>query len=175
PPSGRITRFLNVNEEVAGLARVGPIRRQADSIMTMMRAKRTAVHLVTVLEEMPVQETVDAISELRGAGLSPGQVVVNQVRDSPLESAPKGALAGGLLSVDDVQASLKKTPIPPGAAEALLREVAAHLERQHLQDSQRALVDEIDRPVTNLPYFPDGIDLGALYELAAMLCEQGPA
>src|SRR5699024_8766202 len=52
PPSGRITRFLNVNEEVAGLARVGPIRRQADSIMTMMRAKRTAVHLVTGLDEL---------------------------------------------------------------------------------------------------------------------------
>src|SRR6185312_5471433 len=32
PPTGRITRFLNVNSEVAGLAKVGPIRRQADSI-----------------------------------------------------------------------------------------------------------------------------------------------
>ena len=33
PPTGRITRFLGVNEEVAGLAQVGPIRGQADSIM----------------------------------------------------------------------------------------------------------------------------------------------
>ena len=29
PPTGRITRFLNVNAEVAGLARVGPIKRRA--------------------------------------------------------------------------------------------------------------------------------------------------
>ena len=28
PPTGRITRFLNVNAEVAGLARVGPVRRR---------------------------------------------------------------------------------------------------------------------------------------------------
>ena len=30
PPTGRIARFLNVNAEVAGLAKVGPIRSQAD-------------------------------------------------------------------------------------------------------------------------------------------------
>ena len=34
PPTGRIGRFLNVNEEVADLAKVGPIRNQADSIMS---------------------------------------------------------------------------------------------------------------------------------------------
>ena len=36
PPTGRITRFLNVNTEVAGLAKVGPIRGQADSIMALL-------------------------------------------------------------------------------------------------------------------------------------------
>ena len=64
PPTGRITRFLNVNEEVAELTRVGPINRQADSIMSLFRSPATAVHLVTVLEEMPVQETADGIAEL---------------------------------------------------------------------------------------------------------------
>ena len=54
PPTGRITRFLGVNEEVAGLAKVGPVKRQADSIMSMMRSRSTHVHLVTLLEEMPV-------------------------------------------------------------------------------------------------------------------------
>ena len=57
PPTGRIGRFLNVNAEVAGLAKVGPIRRQADAIMGLLRSPRTAVHIVTLLEEMPVQET----------------------------------------------------------------------------------------------------------------------
>ena len=36
--------------------------------MTLFRSQRTAVHLVTVLEEMPVQETADGIAELREAG-----------------------------------------------------------------------------------------------------------
>jgi anion-transporting ArsA/GET3 family ATPase len=80
PPTGRITRFLNVNAEVAGLAKVGPIRRQADSIMQMMRSDDTHVHLVTVLEEMPVQETIDGIDELQSERLPVGSVILNLVR-----------------------------------------------------------------------------------------------
>ncbi len=38
PPTGRIAQFLNVHEAVSGLAKVGPIRNQADSIMRMLRA-----------------------------------------------------------------------------------------------------------------------------------------
>ena len=61
PPTGRIARFLNVNSEVAGLARTGPIRSQADAVMEVIASPLTAVHLVTLLEEMPVQETADAV------------------------------------------------------------------------------------------------------------------
>src|SRR5918996_2469903 len=87
PPTGRIARFLNVNSEVAGLAKVGRIRRQADAIMTLLRSQRTAVHLVTLLEEMPVQETQDAIEELRAADLPVGSVIVNRRHRSPLDAA----------------------------------------------------------------------------------------
>ena len=80
PPTGRITRFLNVNSEVAGLARIGPIHTQAQAVMRVLRSPETAVHLVTLLEEMPVQETVDGIAELREAKLPVGGVMVNMVR-----------------------------------------------------------------------------------------------
>ncbi|MBA3619258.1 MAG: ATPase, partial [Acidothermales bacterium] len=91
PPTGRIARFLNVNAEVAGLARVGPIRGQADSIMAVLRSPRTAVHLVTVLEEMPVQETIDGVAALDAIELPVGGVVVNMVRPPLL---PRAALSG---------------------------------------------------------------------------------
>src|SRR5690606_85340 len=61
PPTGRITRFLNVNDEVAGLAKIGPIHNQAQAVMRVLKSPETAVHLVTLLEEMPVQETADGI------------------------------------------------------------------------------------------------------------------
>ena len=57
PPTGRIGRFLNVTTEVSDLARVGPIR-YADTVQKVMRSPETVVHFVTVLEEMPVQETL---------------------------------------------------------------------------------------------------------------------
>src|ERR687889_735769 len=84
PPTGRIARFLNISHEVSGLAKVGPIKNQADSVMATLRSPQTAVHLVTLLEEMPVQETIDGVAELRSVGLPVGGVVVNAVREPQL-------------------------------------------------------------------------------------------
>src|SRR3954451_22949590 len=107
PPTGRVTRFLNVNEEVAGLAKVGPIRNQADSIMSLLRGQQTVVHLVTVLEEMPVQETQDAAAELRRVGLPLGCVLVNMVREPVLAAADLELAAAGQLERAEVVAGLE--------------------------------------------------------------------
>jgi anion-transporting ArsA/GET3 family ATPase len=167
PPTGRITRFLGVNEEVADLAKVGPIRRQADSIMQMMRARSTQVHLVTLLEEMPVQETLDGIAELTKASLPVGAVVANLVRPSLLSTATQQALEKGTLKADAVSRTLDVIGLDGSAATALLEEGRGHLERQHLQDSQREALGE--RTVIELPALSDAIDQGALFELARVL------
>ncbi len=169
PPTGRITRFLNVNAEVAGLAKVGPIRRQADSIMQMMRSADTHVHLVTVLEEMPVQETIDGIAELQSERLPVGQVILNLVRPPLLSAATREALETGTLTASKVAQSLATTSLEPAAAPALIAEGEAHLERQRLQDGQREILEECGRPLVELPALTDGIDLGALFDLADKL------
>jgi len=175
PPTGRITRFLNVNSEVAGLAKVGPIRQQADSIMTLMRSRRTAVHLVTVLEEMPVQEALDGISELRGADLPVGRVIVNLVRQSPLDAAGRAALGARQVEPTVVEAALHKAGIDatPSLAVELLDEGLDHLDRLALQDEQRAVLAQTGTPVAELPLLTEGVDLGALDELASALAAQG--
>ena len=169
PPTGRITRFLNVNSEIAGLAKVGPIRRQADSIMQMMRSATTRVHLVTVLEEMPVQETVDGIAELTGEKLPVGHVILNLVRPSLLSDKTQKAITGGTLTKAKVGSSLKKVRLDPEAAEALIEQGAAHIERQALQNRQRDVLVAEAGDVAELPYLSDGVDLGALFELAEAL------
>ena len=169
PPTGRIARFLNVNEEVAGLARVGPVRRQADSIMAMMRSQSTRVHLVTVLEEMPVQETLDGIAELRSTRLPVGHVIVNLVRKSLLGPQTREAISSGELGTDQVAAALSTVTLDPAAAPMLLDEGQAHIERQDLQDAQRAVMSQAGQPVIELPALPDDIDQGALFELAGLL------
>ena len=175
PPTGRITQFLNVSDELAGLAKVGPIRAQSDTMMTLFRSPRTAVHLVTVLEEMPVQETADGIAQLREAGLPVGAVVVNQVR--PRDVAPDDladALAGRLdrsrLGADLESAGIEVTD---ALLDGLVAEARDHAERRALEDAQRRLVADFDVPVVELPRLAGGVDLGGLYDLAATLDEQG--
>jgi anion-transporting ArsA/GET3 family ATPase len=175
PPTGRIARFLNVNSEVAGLAKVGRIRRQADSIMTLMRSQRTAVHLVTLLEEMPVQETQDAIDELRGADLPVGSVVVNLRHRSPLDEPAQAMVADGKLTAAVVAKRLSSVgvTISKPTATGLLGEARDHLARLALQKRQRTIVEGLGESVVELRRLADGVDLGGLYELADELRSQG--
>ena len=83
PPTGRIAQFLNVHEAVAGLAKMGPIRNQADSIMRVLRSATTVVHLVTLLEDMPVTETEEAVAALRPTQIRVGTVIENMVTPTP--------------------------------------------------------------------------------------------
>src|SRR6195952_6085885 len=111
PPTGRISQFLNVNTELAGLAKVGPIKSQADVVMSLLRSSRTAIHLVTVLEEMPVQETGDGIAELDAAELPVGGVIVNMVRRQDLDAEERTALVEGTVDREALAASLEKAGI----------------------------------------------------------------
>ncbi|MCD4523437.1 ArsA-related P-loop ATPase [Nocardioides sp. cx-173] len=177
PPTGRIVQFLNVSNELAGLAKVGPIKSQSDTMMTLFRSPRTAVHLVTVLEEMPVQETADGIAELRAADLPVGGVVVNLVRPQDLAPADLARARAGALDRARLEADLTSAGIDtePALVDGLLAEARDHAERRALEDSQRVIVGELGVPTYELPRLPQGVDLGALYELAAALREQGMA
>ena len=177
PPTGRIARFLGVNSELAGLARVGPVKAQADMVMELFHSPRTAIHLVTVLEEMPVQETVEGIEELRRAGLPVGAVVVNMVRPQDLGPDPLTAAREGRLDAAEVAAELRSAGIEADGdlVAGLIEEARDHAVRRALEDSQRDAVTALDAPAYELPRLPGGVDLGGLYELAAELKERGMA
>jgi anion-transporting ArsA/GET3 family ATPase len=177
PPTGRIARFLNVNTEVAGLARVGPVRNQADSIMKLLQSPQTAVHLVTVLEEMPVQETVDGVAELRRTELPVGAVIVNLVREPYLSAADLTAARNGRLDVEAVRTDLKAAGVDPTpeVVDGLLTEAAEHAERVALEQQERRALRKLKRPTYELPVLAEGVDLGGLYSLAEVLRSQGAA
>jgi anion-transporting ArsA/GET3 family ATPase len=177
PPTGRISQFLNVSDELAGLAKVGPIKHQADTMMTLFRSPRTAVHLVTLLEEMPVQETVDGIDHLREAGLPVGGVVVNLVRPRDLKVKDLAAARRGTLDRAAIEADLVTAGVDVDDAlvDGLLSEARDHAERRALEDSQRKIVKALDAPSYELPRLSGGVDLGGLYELAQALRDGGLA
>jgi anion-transporting ArsA/GET3 family ATPase len=177
PPTGRIAQFLGVNQELAGLARMGPIKSQADSVTTLFRSERTAVHLVTMLEEMPVQETADGIAELRKHGLPVGGVIVNQVRPRDLDDQDLEQVRAGKVTKRQVASELERGGLTgkDDLVAGLLTEARDHAERRALEDAQRELVGELGVPTYELPLLVGGVDLGGLYELAGMLRDQGLA
>lgn len=175
PPTGRVVRFLNVNQEVAGLAKVGPVRNQAESIMDVLRSAQTAVHVVTLLEEMPTQETVDVTAELARIGLPVGGVLINMVREPELTDEDRARAGRGALPRDEIAAGLAAAGLPSSAAvvDALIGEAVDATDRAALEAAERAALAALARPTYELPWLPEGVDLGGLYELAAALTEQG--
>ncbi len=163
PPTGRIGRFLNVTAETARLAKMGPIKNQSEGVAAFLRSPMTAVHVVTLLEEMPVQETADAIAELTALRITVGKVIVNAVQPALLTSGRvtqaelrRGLAAAGLATDRDT-------------VSGLLTEARAYLTRREVEESLRADLAALDRPLFELPYLPGGIDREGLDELAHVL------
>ncbi|MFG3186758.1 ArsA family ATPase [Streptomyces nigra] len=178
PPTGRITRFLNVNDEVAGLARIGPIHNQAQAVMRVLKSPETAVHLVTLLEEMPVQETADGIAELRAARLPVGRIIVNMVRPEVLDatdlelvrSVPRAAVAKSLSAAG--LGGARRGGLAERLVDPLLGQAAEYTERHALEHEQRGVLTDLGLPVHELPLLAEGMDLAGLYALARELREQ---
>jgi anion-transporting ArsA/GET3 family ATPase len=177
PPTGRICQFLGVNSELAGLAKVGPVKSQADKVMELLRSPRTAVHLVTILEEMPVQETSDGITELRAAGLPVGGIVVNLVRPQALSPGALAQVRDDAVDPTAITSDLSRARVDVDASlvRSLVAEARDHAVRRHLEDEQRTLVAAEGLPTYELPRIAAGIDHGALVELAQLLRNQGMA
>jgi anion-transporting ArsA/GET3 family ATPase len=178
PPTGRIGRFLNVTAEVSGLAKVGPIRGHADSVQKVIRSPQTAVHFVTVLEEMPVQETLDGIAELRELdAISPGGIIVNMSRPLALPPDQLEAAAEGGLPVDQLAVGLKAAGLDDSLvlAAGLATELSEQARTALAQDVQSERLAAAGQPCYELPWISDGMDLAGLYRLAASLRSQGAA
>ncbi|MBA2807974.1 ArsA family ATPase [Streptomyces sp. KM273126] len=179
PPTGRITRFLNVNDEVAGLAKIGPIHNQAQAVMRVLKSRETAVHLVTLLEEMPVQETVDGIADLRSARLPLGRIIVNMVRPALLDgddleflqAASRPSIARSLSAAG--LGGARRGGHAERLVDPLLEQAAEYAERHTLEHEQRAVLRELGLPLHELPLLAEGMDLAGLYELATELRQQG--
>ncbi len=178
PPTGRIGRFLNVSSEVSDLARVGPIRGHADTVQRVIMSPSTVVHFVTVLEEMPVQETLDGIAELRELGaIRPGGIIVNMTRPlalppEQLQAAADGELDQGLLALGLKSAGLEHSS---ELATELAAELCDQARTALAQNVQAERLAQAGQPCYQLPWITGGIDLAGLYRLAAALRTQKAA
>src|SRR5580692_5554262 len=175
PPTGRIARFLDVTRAVSDLAKGGPVYSQAEGVVKILHSDQTAIHLVTLLEALPVQETMEAIEELAAMKLPIGSVIVNRNIPSYLEPRDLAKAAEGDVDADSVRAGLEMAGIELSDADfaGLLTETIQHANRITARAENAQELDTLKVPLLELPSISDGVDLGSLYELSESLAQQG--
>ncbi|MEE6307443.1 ArsA-related P-loop ATPase [Plantactinospora veratri] len=162
PPTGRIGRFLNVTAETARLAKVGPIKTQSEGVAALLRSPMTAVHVVTLLEEMPVQETIDAIADLNSLRIPVGRLILNATRPP---------LLAGKVTQAELRRGLAAAGLPTDRATVagLHAEARDQLIRRELEESLRADLVELGLPLVELPLLTEGVDRTGLDLIADTL------
>jgi anion-transporting ArsA/GET3 family ATPase len=175
PPTGRISRFLDVTRAVSDLAKGGPVHSQAEGVVKILHSDQTAIHLVTLLEALPMQETLEAIDELKGLGLPIGSVIVNRNIEAYLPPDDLAKAAEGDVDADAVRAGLTAAGITLSDDDfaGLLTETIQHATRIAARATTAQQLEELKVPRLQLPTIADGVDLGSLYELSESLAQQG--
>lgn len=175
PPTGRIASFLDVTKAMAEVAKGGPIAAQAEGVSKLLHSDQTVVHLVTLLEALPVQETADAVAELTESQFRVGTVIVNRATEGYLPASVRARVAAGDIDTDALRAGLAEAGITlsDNDFQGLLREAVEHSATLRAQDDSSSELAKVDFSRLYLPALPDGMDLGGLYELAEHLSTQG--
>jgi anion-transporting ArsA/GET3 family ATPase len=154
PPTGRIVNFLRAPDATTELVNIGPIREQAQTVIDMLLdPARTHLLLVTLLEEMPVQETVESAAALTELGVTLGPVLVNRVLTSRFTKPARKAFEALKASKVVTVAGGADLALDAQAGQALLDLGHMHLDRMALQERMRAdLTKRLALPRLELPY-----------------------
>ncbi|WP_330257535.1 P-loop NTPase [Nocardia sp. NBC_00565] len=175
PPTGRIASFLDVTQAMVEVAKGGPIAAQAEGVSRLLHSDQTMIHLVTLLEALPVQETADAVAELTANDLRIGTVIVNRATKSQLPAEVRSKAARGDIDRDTLRAGLTEAGISLSDQDfqGLITETVEHSATLQAQDDSATELAKVDVARMYLPALADGMDLGGLYELAEHLSKQG--
>ena len=163
PPTGRIGRFLNVTAEAARLAKVGPIKTQSEGVAAVLRSPITAVHVVTLLEEMPVQETAgrDRRADRARHPGRPGDRQRDPAAAAGRQGRPSRELRRGLAAAG--------LPTDRATVAGLHAEARDQLIRRALEDSLRAELAELGLPADRAPVAAGRGRPGRAGQLAGLL------
>lgn len=189
PPTGRIHRFLDVTEAMSGIARGGPIYAQAQSVSTLLHSPRTVVHLVTLLESLPVQETLDAVDDLQGIGMVLGNVIINRASPrfvdpedleryatdgpDPAQLAQGLTLAGIVSGTPNGARDAEFSAADKDMVQGLIVEAMEHARVAQGQVAAAAGLADSPYDTLVLPHITGGVDAGTLFDLAQQLTQQG--
>jgi anion-transporting ArsA/GET3 family ATPase len=174
PATGHGIGILRTPKTFSDIARVGPIKRQADAINNFITDPAlTSVCAVAWPEEMPVNETIDLQRNLHAElGLDLDRVFMNGLYPELFEDAEAGVLRERLQQEESSNGSNGSDQLD------VLRRAAlrAGLSEHHRANAQRMQLERLteesgERPV-ELPFlFTPQLDMSAVDDLADVIEE----
>jgi anion-transporting ArsA/GET3 family ATPase len=144
PASGHSVSMLRVPWVIVDTVPEGPLTRDARTIKAMLcDPARTSAVLVTLAEEMPVNEAIELETKLIALGIVPQQVLVNQVFPRHF---PPGAPVSRVLDALLAEPASLQPPLAQLAAHAELSRDRHALNERYLTELRaraKAKVDEL--------------------------------
>jgi anion-transporting ArsA/GET3 family ATPase len=156
PATGHGVGFLQTPRTFANVARVGPIRQQAEILDRFIRnRKRTGVVVVALPEEMPVNETAKLERDLESeVGVAVSRIVCNGLYPERFDD-------------QETETLLELAADREGAVRVACRAAISESRRARAEREQLARLEELtEAPVTTLPFLFDP-ELG-VEEIAAL-------
>ncbi len=137
PATGHAITFLTSASGLVGAARGGPLRAQAQDVLELLNdPSRCRVILVTLPEELPVSETIEAAYTLEDkAGVQLGPVIVNACDPEPVGLGPTAAEAAAAAGAE----------VPPSHLAALEKARSFRLARHAVS------AEQVERLARELP------------------------
>jgi anion-transporting ArsA/GET3 family ATPase len=160
PATGHGVGFLQTPRTFARIARVGPIRAQAETLDKFItNEKNTGVAIVALPEEMPVNESASLEGQLsHDVGMAVDRVYMNAMYPERFDR--------------DEAAKLERVAeITERAPHSAVRAALSQFRRARAQREQlKRLSDRVRSPVRTLPFiFQPRLDVPALNRLAEAL------
>jgi anion-transporting ArsA/GET3 family ATPase len=177
PAAGHMLTFLSAPMGLSDAVRVGPVRRQAEWLVQMLKdPKRTRVHLVTLPEEMPVSETLETAQALESKlGIDSGPVFANglytELFTGPEQVELVQMQAAGdhtplFEAADKVGLKLDDEDVNSLVGYARFLEARRTIQGTHLKQLRKG----VDEPIVELPFlFSAGLELPDIETLADVI------
>lgn len=173
PAAGHMLTFLSAPMGLSDALRVGPVRKQSDWLIEMLRdPARTRVHLVTLAEEMPVTETLETSVALENKiGIDSGLIFANAVYSElftpdeakAFERIQTEGSESLVTAAEDVGLTLEQDDVDELLGYGRFLQSRRSIQQSHLQQ----LREGTREPVMELPFlFSAGLALPDIETLA---------
>jgi anion-transporting ArsA/GET3 family ATPase len=144
PASGHASSMLRVPWVIADTVPEGPLTRDARTVKELLTdPERTATVMVTLAEEMPVNEAIELETKLTALGIVPQHVVANQIYPDHIPpGSPSEKVLDALIATDP-----KTTPLAEVTAHTSLARDRRSLNARYLDELRK----RTKAPLVELP------------------------